>query len=188
VVKIEERSLLGHLNWATWLFRDLTQLRLGGRNPFGNVGVVYQGSPDDASLNAGVARYAADPHAVAQLAQDSAPQGTVKAPVLTLHAIHDPTAFVELESLYRDIVDRAGNGDRLVQVFAEEAEHSYMGEAHYPAVFKALLDWVDKGEKPTPQTVAQLCASFEAQYGRNCKIRPEYRPDPVDARVAPRLR
>jgi len=187
-VKIPERSLIGHLNWATWLFRDLTRLRLGGRNPFSNIGVVYQGSGDDAALNAAALRYAADPQAVAQLAQDSAPQGTVKAPVLTLHAIDDPTAFVELESLYRDVVHRAGHGDRLVQVFADEAEHSYMGESHYPAAFQALLDWIEHGDKPTPQKVAQLCAAFEAHHGKNCKIRPEYRPGMIDTRVAPRER
>jgi hypothetical protein len=188
VVKINERNLVAHLNWATWLFRDLTQLRLGGRNPFTNIGAVYQGSADDAALNAGVLRYAADSQALAQLAQDSDPRGTILSPVLTLHAINDPTAFVELESLYADIVRRAGRGEQLVQVFADESEHSYMGESHYPAAFKALLDWVDRGEKPTPQKVADLCRGFEAKFGAGCKVRPDYRPAPIDARVTPRPR
>ena len=32
VIRIPEGSLIGHLNWATWLFRDLVQLRLPGRD------------------------------------------------------------------------------------------------------------------------------------------------------------
>ncbi|TAG33072.1 MAG: DUF2325 domain-containing protein [Polaromonas sp.] len=108
VVKIPERSLLGHLNWATWLFEDLVQHRLQGRNPFENEAVVYKGSSNDAALNQGVLRYAADPAAVALLAADSQPTGRLPVPTLTLHATHDPTAFVELESNYRDVVERVG--------------------------------------------------------------------------------
>jgi hypothetical protein len=186
VIRIPEGSLIGHLNWATWLFRDLVQLRLDGRNPFGNVGARYQGSADDAALNAGVARYAADPQAVAALARDSAPTGQVRVPVLTLHAIHDPTAFVELESAYRETLEAAGQGERLVQTFSEESEHSYLGDAQYPALFAALLDWIDQGVKPTPTSVAARCKAFEASYGPGCRIRPGYRSPPLASRVTPR--
>ncbi|MBK7120686.1 MAG: hypothetical protein IPH64_17965 [Comamonadaceae bacterium] len=186
VIRIPEGSLIGHLNWATWLFRDLVQLRLDGRNPLGNVGARYQGSADDAALNAGVARYAADPQAVAALARDSAPTGQVRVPVLTLHAIHDPTAFVELESAYRETLEAAGQGERLVQTFSEEFEHSYLGDAQYPALFAALLDWIDQGVKPTPTSVAARCKAFEASYGPGCRIRPGYRSPPLASRVTPR--
>ena len=186
VVKIPERSLAGHLNWATWLFHDLTQLRLAGRNPFGNVGVVYRGSANDAALNAGVLRYAADPQAAADLAADSAPQGRINAPVLALHAIDDPTAFVELESAYREVLQRAGTADLLVQTFSDEAEHSYLSDAEYPALFSALLDWIDKGEKPTPRKVLALCHGYEETFGKGCRIRPNYQSAPLDARVPPR--
>lgn len=186
VVKIPERSLVGHLNWATWLFHDITQLRLGGRNPFGNNGAVYRGSANDAALNAGVARYVADPAAVDALARDSDPSGNVNVPTLTLHAIDDPTAFVELESLYRQIRERAGTAGLLVQTFSDESEHSYLADAQYPALFTALLDWIDKGDKPTPQKVLALCKGYEAAFGPGCKLRPEYVPPPIEARVTPR--
>jgi hypothetical protein len=188
VVKIPERSLVGHLNWGTWLFHDLVQLRLGGRNPFGNVGAVYRGSADDTALNAGVLRYAADPQALAELAADSAPQGRVNVPVLTLHAIGDPTAFVELESAYREALERAGTGNLLVQTFSDETEHSYLADAQYPALFTALLDWIDKGEKPSPQRVLALCRGYEAAFGKGCRILPDYHPAPLDSRVAARPR
>ena len=164
-IRIPEGSLIGHLNWATWLFRDLVQLRLDGRNPFGNVGAVAedvlgdvraaqhvgsirvaiderdQDLPADArdvARRPGVVLEHRDPVAVAALARDSAPTGQVRVPVLTLHAIHDPTAFVELESAYRETLEGAGQGERLVQTFSEESEHSYLGDAQYPALFAAL--------------------------------------------------
>ena len=186
VIRIEERSLIGHLNWATWLFRDVTQLRLGNRNPFGNANVVYKGSANDAALNAGVPRYTPDPAAVAELARDSDPQGTVNVPVLSLHAIKDPTAFVELQSAYRDVLQRAGTAHLLVQTYSDEAEHSYLAEAQYPALFTALLDWVDRGAKPTPQSILALCKGYEAAYSSTCKLLPDYQSPPLASRVAPR--
>src|SRR5213075_783488 len=99
--------------------------------------------------NAAVPRYAADPQAVAALAQDSAPEGKLRMPVMTMHAIGDPTAFVELESNYRQVLERGGSADRIVQVFTEEKEHSYLGEPQYPAMFTSLVGWVDRGEKPS---------------------------------------
>lgn len=186
VIRIPERSLIAHLNWATWLFRDLTQLRLDSRNPFDNTRVRYQGSTDDAALNAGVQRYAADPAAVAELARDSDPQGRINVPVLALHAVNDPTAFVELSSAYREIVERAGNGALLVQTYSDEAEHSYLSEPQYPALFTALLNWIDRKDKPTPRRVAALCKGYEAAYGEACKLLPDYKSPPLSSRVPPR--
>lgn len=190
VVKIQERSLVGHLNWATWLFQDLVQQRLNGRNPFGNIGAVYQGSTDDAALNARVARYAADPQAKGALAADSQPTGRTALPTVALHAIDDPTAFVELENTYRRIRDAAGTGDLLVQSFSAEREHSYLSDSEYPALFAALLDWIDKGEKPTPEGLAQRCAALMARYdtdGRNgCHIKPGWQPPALETRVPSR--
>lgn len=186
VIRIPESSLVGHLNWATWLFRDVTQLRMGNRNPFGNANVVYKGSADDAALNAGVLRYTPDPAAVAEMARDSDPQGLVNVPVLSLHAIKDPTAFVELQSAYRDILQRAGTGHLLVQTYSDESEHSYLAEAQYPALFTALLDWVDRGAKPTPQSILALCKGYEAAYASACKLLPDYQSPPLASRVAPR--
>ncbi|MDM0090353.1 MULTISPECIES: hypothetical protein [unclassified Variovorax] len=183
VVRIPERSLLSHLSWGTFLFRDLTQKRLDGRNPFGNARVVYSGSSDDAALNAGVLRYEADPAAVAALAADSRPGGRLRLPVLTLHAIHDPTAFVELEHSYREIVEAAGASDWLVQTFSDQSTHSYLSDPEYPALMRALLDWIDRGEKPTPQKVAQLCAQYEADFGPGCQLRPDYTPPALATRV-----
>lgn len=186
VVKIPERSLIGHLSWATWLFEDLVSHRLRGGNPFDNETVVYRGSSDDAALNKGVLRYSADPAAVALLAADSQPTGSLPVPTLTLHAIHDPTAFVEVESNYRDVVASAGQASSLVQVFSDESEHSYLSDPQYPALLTALMDWVDNGTRPTPQKVAGLCESYRATYGSTCHVQPDYQSAPLAQRVAPR--
>jgi len=190
VVKIQERSLLGHLTWATWLFQDLVQKRLGGRNPFGNIGAIYSGSADDAALNAGVLRYAADPQAKGALAADSQPTGRTSLPTVGLHAIDDPTAFVELENAYRRIRDAAGTGSLLVQSFSSEREHSYLSDSEYLALFAALLDWIDKGEKPTPESLAQRCRALMPRYdtdGRNgCHIQPQWQPPALESRVPSR--
>jgi alpha-beta hydrolase superfamily lysophospholipase len=186
VIRIPERSIVGHLNWATWHFQDIVQKRTGGGNPFGNATVRYVGSPDDAALNAAVPRYRADPRAVAAFAADTDPTGRIPVPVLTIHAVDDPTAFVELESAFRATMERAGTADHLVQAFTAHAEHSYLADPVYPAALEALLAWVERGVKPTPADVAARCAALEARYGGGCRFLPDYRSGALETRVAPR--
>jgi hypothetical protein len=187
-VRIPERSLVGHLNWATWHFQDIVFKRLDGHNPFGNIGANYTGSEDDAALNQKVARYAADPQAVARFAADADPDGRIRVPVLTAHAIGDPTAFVELESAFRETMEKAGTADHLVQTFTDEAEHSYLSDPEYPALMSALLDWAGGCPKPTPQSVAARCKAMEAQFGPGCRFVVDYKPKALDARITPRAR
>ena len=186
VIKIPESSVAGHLNWATWHFQDIAHNRTQGRSTFRNDQVRYQGSADDAALNAAVLRYTADPDAVARFSEDTDLTGRIAIPVLTVHGIHDPTAFVELESALRQTYERAGNGAGLVQVYSDHNTHSYLSDPTYPALFEALLQWVEKGEKPTPASVAEGCKRAEAKFGAGCKILPDYQPAPLEARVAPR--
>lgn len=186
VLKFPESSVAAHLAWATWHFQDIAQNRTGGGNPFRNDAVRYQGSADDDALNAAVLRYQADPAAVARLADDTDLTGRVGVPVLTVHGIGDPTAFVEMQSALRQTYERAGNGARLVQVYSDHNTHSYLSDPTYVALFEALLGWVEKGEKPTPASVAARCQRAEATFGAGCKIRPDYQPAPLEARVHPR--
>lgn len=186
VIRIPERSLRGHLNWATFMFADIVHNRLNGRNPFSNEGVRYTGSTDDDALNAGVARYRADPSAVADLAQDSDLTGKVTIPTVTMHAIDDPTAFVETESAYRAVRSRAGTQGMLVQTFTDEHEHSYLSTPEYAAAMRALLAWIDDGRKPTPQSIAADCEKHVARYAGRCAFDTAYQPRPYDARVPAR--
>ncbi|MFJ7074268.1 hypothetical protein [Streptomyces sp. NPDC098781] len=186
VTRIPERTLESHLRFATFTFRDIVHERLGGRNPFGNEGVRYSGSHDDEALNAGVERFAPDPTAVRDLSYDSDLTGKVSIPVLTLHAIDDPTAFVEHEAAYRATLRGAGREGRLVQTFTREHEHSELSDAEYAASISALDAWVRKGRKPTPSSVAASCGGFDETYGTGCFYDPGFRPGPYASRVEPR--
>ena len=188
VIRIPERSVQSHLAWATWHFQDIVLYRTGGGNPFGNVGAVYAGSDDDAALNARVARYRADPAAVARLGADTDPTGRIPVPVLTVHGVDDAVAFVEMDATFRDTMQRAGAGDRLLQTFTSDAEHSYLTDPAYPTLMAALLDWEGGGAKPTPAAIAERCRTMEARFGAGCRFLPDYVPKPLDTRVAPRER
>ena len=185
VLKIPASSVASHLNWGTFTLRDVVQ-KNGGVSPFGNEGVRYVGSPDDAALNAGVARYKADPAAVARFAADVDHSGRFAVPVLSAHGIADATVFVEGSDTLRQRMLAAGNGHRLVQTFVDSSEHSYWGDAHYPPLFEALLNWVDKGQKPSPAGVADRCRQLRTAQPADCRFLPAFTPQPLASRIAPR--
>jgi hypothetical protein len=185
--------LLGHLNWATWHFQDVVQRRTGGASPFGNRGARYTGSADDDALNRSVARYTADPQAVALLAADTDPGGRITVPMLTVHAIDDPVAAVELEQRFHDTVQAAGQADHLVQTFAAFSEHSYLSDATYTTLLAELLRWLDSGLAPTPLSIARRCKALvgpepEGSPTAQCRFVPAYQPAPLDSRFPVRER
>ncbi|WP_307168291.1 S9 family peptidase [Streptomyces sp. B3I7] len=186
VTKIPERTLESHLRFATFTFRDIVSTRLGGRNPFSNKGVRYSGSHDDEALNAGVERFSADPTAVRDLSYDSDLTGKVDIPVLTMHAIDDPTAFVEHEAAYRATLQGAHRDQYLVQTFTDEHEHSQLSSSEYANSIVALDRWVRTGKKPTPASLASSCASVDRVYGTGCFYKPDFRPASYASRVLAR--
>lgn len=186
VIRIPERSLVSHLGWATFLFRDMTQRVLGGRNPFTNRDVVYRGSDNDDALNRGVQRFDADPVAARQLADDSDMSGDLTVPAISLHAIHDPTAMVEYEADYRSLVAAQGNDARLVQVFTTENDHSKLSDAEYAAVFDAMRLWITEGSKPAPAQIAAACEKWSARFSGGCHFDTRFQPPALNTRVAPR--
>jgi alpha-beta hydrolase superfamily lysophospholipase len=188
VIRIPERSLLGHLNWGTWHFADVVFKRLNGGNPWGNIGAVYSGSDDDAALDLSVARYRADPDAVARFAADTNLAGRISVPVLTAHAVNDPVAFVELESAFFETMQSAGNTKNLLHVFTDEGEHSYWSDPEYPALLEALQAWVENGAKPSAQGISDACKKFEATYPGGCHFDVNYQVPPLGSRVVERER
>ncbi len=186
VVKVDPGSIGAHLNWATWHFQDIVQRRTGGGNPFTNVGVRYTGSANDDALNAAVPRYAMDPAASALFEADAGLTGKIPVPVISLHAINDPTVFVEAQSAFRETMTAAGNGERLVQLFGDFDTHSYLSDPVYPTLVDALIAWVDRDQKPTPASLTAQCTALEARFPEPCKLLPDYTPRPLSARVAAR--
>ncbi len=157
VTGIEEKQLVAHLAWATFHFRDLVQKRLDGRNPFDNSKTLYAGSRDDAALNAGVERFAADPRALARLAYDADLSGLIVLPTLTVHARHDPVATPHGDALYAAVVDAAGRGGLLAQATTDEAEHSRMHNATYLGALASLEAWLDTGVRPGAAAIQARC-------------------------------
>lgn len=188
VTRIPERTLGSHLGWATFTFADMVNKRLDGKNPFTNVGVVYTGSDDDKALNKGVTRFAADPEGVRKLADDSDLTGQLLVPTLTMHAIDDPTAFVELEQVLHDTVAKAGKSDLLVQSFTDEHEHSKLATPEYAALLRAMTAWIEQGDKPSPATLAAGCAEAVKTYGEACHFQVDYKVPALSTRSYPRAK
>ncbi|MFE9768063.1 hypothetical protein ACFYPC_26685 [Streptomyces sp. NPDC005808] len=172
--------------FSVFTFRDIVHNRLGDRNPFSNKGVRYSGSHDDKALDAGVERFSADPDARRDLSYDSDLTGRVSMPVLTMHAIDDPTAFIEHEAAYRASREGAHRESNLVQTFTGESEHSALSDSEYANSIAALAGWVRTGRRPTPQSVASSCASFDRTYGTGCFYDSDFRPSRYASRVLPR--
>lgn len=187
VLRIPEGSVQGHMNWATWHFQDIAR-RYHWRPVFGNRGAAYAGSDDDAALNRGVARYAADPQAVAAFAADADPQGRIPVPVLSAHAIHDPTAFVEMQHRFAQTMREAGRQSLLAQAFTSDRDHSYWSDASYVALAGALVDWIERGQRPSPLGIAQRCEEAARRFPSTCRFEPDYQPPALETRVTPRQR
>lgn len=186
VIRIPEYVLFPHLAWQTYMFSDIAYHRMGGRSPFGNLNVRYSGSDDDDALNKGVARYAPDPHAVRTLADDADLSGAITAPVLSLHAIGDPTAFVEVNEHYRRAVEKAGKGGLLFQTYLDERAHAKLPPPVYPALLDALVNWIDSGKPPQLGLVQSACETYRARLGGRCRFNPDFKPMAYDQRVRPR--
>ncbi len=166
VLKIPERSVMSHLSWGTFALQDVVA-KNGGVSPFGNANVKYSGSSDDVKLNASIPRFQADPQAVARFAADVDYQGKFDVPVVSGHGIGDATVMVEGQSVLRQKMTASG-------------------DAHYPPLFDALLNWVEKGQKPTPQSISDLCKQLSSANTSECKFQTDYVAKPISSRIFPR--
>lgn len=184
VIRIPPDTLKAHMRWATFLFQDMVEQRLGGASPFSNRGVRYVGSIDDDALNKGISRFDEDARAVEKLGEDAGLTGDTDIPTVTMHAIDDPIIFVENEWLYRRAREDSGTADSLVQLYTDEAQHSKLSTPQYAAALAALDSWVEHGEKPTPDSVAQQCEERDVSiYGGSCHFDTDYEVAEWRARV-----
>jgi hypothetical protein len=183
-MNFSDRLLVRHMQAATFLLREIAERATNGGSAFSNMGVQYRGSANDAELNRNVARFAADPAALAALKREGEPTGATPVPVLSIHSINDPQVAVEVQSIYRDFVRTAGSGDRLVQAYTDEAEHTGQSAPEITAALDALMQWIEKGVKPGPQAVATACERWRASYDGPCRYRPDFQPKPYSTRYA----
>lgn len=169
VTGLPESQLFPNLSWSTFLFQDLVQQRLDGRNPFDNRATVYRGSRDDTALNAGIERFAADPDAMARLAYDADLSGLIVVPMLTVHALHDPVVSVRADAAYGATVAAAGRAHLLAQVVTDENDHSRLRDETYVAALEALEAWLDHGHRPQSAAMQQSCLA-RARAAHECRF------------------
>lgn len=184
VMRFPETLLVRHMQAGMFVFRDIGERVTGGKNPFSNANVRYWGSSDDAALNRGVARFEADAAARAALIADGQASGAISIPVVSIHSMNDPQAAVEAQYDYRESVKAKGNSNRLVQAYTDERAHTGQSPPELAASIDALMQWVEKGTKPSPQSIAASCTQLRATYEGPCRYHPEYEPKPLSTRYA----
>jgi hypothetical protein len=184
VMRFPENLLVRHMQAATFLLREIAERTTDGRSAFSNVGVRYSGSSNDADLNRDVARFSADPAGLAALKADGEPTGVLPVPVLSIHSMNDPQVAVEVQSAYRDRVRAAGSGDRLVQAYTDEKLHTGQSGPELAAALDSLLQWIEKGSAPTPQTVATRCEQLLMTFDGPCRYHREFEPKPYNTTYA----
>ena len=100
------------------------------------------------------ARISAKPSAVAYLARYIAFNGDISVPVLTMHTTGDGLVVPENEQAYRSVVDRAGNGRLLRQIFVARAGHCTFTPAETVTALNVLLKRLATGHWNVPDPAA----------------------------------
>jgi len=170
-----ESVLIRHMQYGTFNFRDIASIT-HGKSPFSNVNSIYRGSDDDEALNRGVIRFKSDPAGIAALKADAEPKAALAIPVMAIHSINDPQVTVNAEAFYRDLAKSTGSADKLVQAYTDENGHTAQSDAEIAAALNSLMQWIESGTHPSPQSVAVACGNFLASLTGPCRYQPEFEP------------
>jgi hypothetical protein len=163
-----EAQLSRRLELATFRFQDVVHNFLGGLNPFDNRATIYKGSGSDAALNKGAERFAGTAKARDLLAYDSDLSGNIVVPTIALQAKFDPVVNYRAQAHYQRIAEQAGQSHLLLQLLTSEDQHSKLSESEYLAALSALADWLDKGQRPTINSIKQKCADYALKSSQPC--------------------
>lgn len=126
--------------WYSVFATENAQERLGGQ-PYDNVGRAYAGSAEDAALNAGVGRFAADPAARDAFGRFDT-SGELVGPVVTLHTTGDPVVPFFHEPRYGAKVAAAGTAGLLTQQTVQRYGHCTFELAEVQSAFATLVQQV----------------------------------------------
>jgi pimeloyl-ACP methyl ester carboxylesterase len=169
-------------------FRAELEARAGG-NPSWNTGVNYVAqlakSSDLSEVGAlyhaaglslthdlqtlnHAARISAKPSAVNYLARSIAFDGKISVPVLTMHTTGDGLVVPQNEQAYQQVVDQAGNGRLLRQIFVDRAGHCAFTPAETITAAQTLLNRLSTGhwndEALTPADLNAKAAALGPAY------------------------
>lgn len=144
---------------AEALEHERDQMSLGFNASFENRGRAYElaepepgmGTPGIADVSAEefnrrVIRYGRPRLAKPDPAQDIT--GNLQIPLLTVNVTGDIIVPLSEAQLIRRTVDDAGKGNLLVQRTVQAARHCELTEAEQEQSFQALVDWVERGQRP----------------------------------------
>lgn len=124
------------LLWYNVFGTEDAQQRLGGQ-PLDNSSRTYTGSSNDVALNAGVARFSADPTALTALARFQT-SGAPSVPIVTLHTTGDPIVPFSQSERYRDKVAAAGFGPQLTAIPVDRFGHCTFDSTEVLGAFSTL--------------------------------------------------
>jgi pimeloyl-ACP methyl ester carboxylesterase len=136
----------GNVSWNTGVnyFSDLAKSA-----DFREVVALYKAAglnlnSDLTTLNH-AARVSAKPSAVNYLARNISFDGKLSMPVLTMHTTGDGLVVPENEQAYSSVVDRAGDGRLLRQIFVQRAGHCAFTPAETITAAQVLLNRLHSG-------------------------------------------
>jgi len=111
-------------------------------------------------------RVAASPSAVRYLSRNIAFNGHISVPVLTMHTTGDGLVVPENEQAYQSVVDRAGRGNLLRQVFVHRAGHCAFTPAETITAVQVLLNRLHTGywNVPSPATMNAQATALGPDY------------------------
>jgi pimeloyl-ACP methyl ester carboxylesterase len=113
--------------------------------------LVGLGVDTDALLAAMSARrYAARPSARNRLLNFGDVSGQIGGPLLSMHTTVDGVVLTAHESVLKELVEGAGNGERLVQVFTNGVGHCAFTPPQLLTAVQAMDAWVRTGTRPDP--------------------------------------
>jgi pimeloyl-ACP methyl ester carboxylesterase len=136
------------ITFWTFILNDLRRRSSG--NAFDNRSTIYEGSPDDNALNAGVRRYAAGPGAQRFLRANYTPTGRLGAPMLHVHTTYDPLVPPWMPNRYAEVAAAAGTADLYAQQYVPTPGHCAISPDETIQAYERLLRWIETGERPAP--------------------------------------
>jgi pimeloyl-ACP methyl ester carboxylesterase len=104
-------------------------------------------------------RINANPKAVAWLARNISFDGDISVPVLTMHTTGDGLVVPENEQAYKSVVDKAGHGALLRQVFVDRAGHCAFTPAETITAVQTLENRLSTGHWNVPAPAAMNAAA-----------------------------
>jgi pimeloyl-ACP methyl ester carboxylesterase len=133
------------LLWYNVYATNDARAKLGGQ-PYDNRTRSYAGSTDDPALNRDVARFDADPAALATIDAYYQTTGQIGMPLLLMHTKGDPVVPVAQVDLYRAKAEKAGAAANLETYTFDRYGHCTFTVVELVGAFNRLVDLVNLRE------------------------------------------